>query len=304
MFERIPPASAKVLRELCHFHFLNRPQMVELGISKSVDSLGIHALPPLAPPRDKDGNEHVPKGKKRNSYLCFTYRYANSDPKERGTKQSYVYYLTPAGLDYAQWRFAEELENEDIWIPKERAELSNVFFHRRDYVSTHIYLRQWAKDAGAMIDFFTHDYQGDPSHRGQGRPTSINQVVCNDRRWKTATPDGLLGLTHQGKSRIFSLELHRRTPTTKVVEQIYRNFQSTEGIAATFPGYPTSNDPFMLSVFTEPHIMRASKKAVLEHDAFRLVLKGLLFASLDDLAQDFAQAWTYADNTPAMMFGG
>lgn len=299
---RIPAASTKILRELCYFNFLNNTQMVLLGISKSEPSLGVHALPPLAPRRDKNGDEHIPRGKRRSDYLCGTYRYANSDPKEKGTKQRYVYYLTPAGLEYAKWKFADEFEEVEVWVPPDQEELSNDFFHRRDYVTAHILLRQWARQSGAELDFFTHYYRGDPAHRGRGRPPSINQVKCDDRRWKTATPDGLLGLTHKGRSRLFVLELHRRTETRKVVEQIYRNFKAMDAINVRFADYPTQNDPFMLSVFSDPGDMPRVKKMVRETRAFDPVLKGLMFASLDELGREFASAWAYADNRTANLF--
>jgi len=299
---RVPRASKRILRELCYFHFLNNTQMVLLGLSKSEDSLGVHALPPLAPARNKAGEEIIPRGKSAAGYLCSTYRYANSDPSEPGTKQRYVYYLTPAGLDYARQCYADELEDLDVWVPPDRDELSNEFFHRRDYVTAHIHLRKWARAKEAEIEFFTHDYQGDPAHRGRGRPSSINLVACDDRRWKHAKPDGLLGLTHRGKPRLFVLELHRRTPTKKVVEQLYRNFKATEAINNRFADYPTQNDPFILSVFSKTEDMRPVMNLIRETPAFGSVLEGIFFTSLARLSHDFSTAWAYADNRPVTIF--
>ena len=72
----LPPAAIRILRALCYYHYLTKPQMVELGLAKSVGGLDNHAMPFLAPKRDKQtGAEIIPKGKRKSAYLCHSLTY-------------------------------------------------------------------------------------------------------------------------------------------------------------------------------------------------------------------------------------
>lgn len=309
--QHLPPASLKILKALCNFHYLTKPQMVELGLAKSVGSLDNHALPYLAPIRDKStGQEVIPKGKRKTAFYCRSLRYGQRDPSEKLGKQHYMYYLTKAGLDRVYWEFQDEflsgagdLQYNNLWIPSPKDTLSNDYHHRRLYVSTHIAIRQWAKQAGAKIDFFTHDYQGDPSRpRLHGKPPSVNQVVWDKSGGKSAKPDGIICLTYRGKSRIFVLELHHRTPTKLVIDQLYRNFCAAKAIRAKFPDFSVNNDPYVLSVHATPNTQKAVMGRVLSSNVFEQVQNGLFFALLANLNQKFDSAWAYANGEPVTLF--
>ena len=102
----------------------------------------------------------------------------------------------------------------------------------------------------------------------RGRPPSVNQVIWNPQKNSAATPDGLCGITHNGKSRLFVVEMHRHTETKRVIDQLYRNMRAAAAIRAKFPEYPTTNDPFVLSIYTEPKIMAAVQKRVNQNPSF------------------------------------
>lgn len=288
----LPPAAIKILRALCYFHYLTKPQMVELGLAKSVASLDNHAMPFLAPRRDKTtGKEVLPKGRRKSSFLCQSLTYGLLDNSDKAGKNHYMYYLTQAGLDRAYWEFEDEFENEggdlqakDLWIPAEHDSLSNDYHHRRHYVSAHIAIRQWADKVGATIDFWQHYYQADPKRpKVHGRPPSINRVMWDEQNRKYCTPDGLLGITHEGKSRIYILELHHKTPTKLVVDQLYRDFRASQIIREKFADYPTKNDPFVLSTFVKSDELTATKTRLESNRLFKPVRKGWLSCSLDTL---------------------
>lgn len=307
----IPPAAANILKALCSYHFLTKPQMVELGLARSVGSLDNHALLYLAPKRDKQtGQEVIPKGKRKSAFLCRSLTYGLRDDTDKPGKNHFMYYLTPAGLDRAYWELEpdfrqgkNDLQPDTLWIPSEHERLSNDYHHRRHYVSAHIAVRQWAARVGAKIDFWHHYYQSDP-HRPKlhGRPPSINRVHWEETKRQDATPDGLLGITYQGKSRLFVLELHHRTPTKLVTEQLYRDFRAGRAIRAKFIDYPVASDPFVLSVFTDANDQRNAQTHVLAQRTFDPVAKGLLFTSVPELSEHFAEAWVYADGSPSRVF--
>ncbi|MEP1522621.1 hypothetical protein [Ascidiaceihabitans sp.] len=100
---------------------------------------------------------------------------------------------------------------------------------------------------------------------------------------KFCTPDGLLGITYQGKSRIYVLELHHRTPTKLVVDQLYRNFRAARVIGAKFSDYPTGSDPYVLSVFTNQAELAAVKRRLDGNDVFETVQRGLISCSMTEL---------------------
>lgn len=136
----------------------------------------------------------------------------------------------------------------------------------------------------------------------RGRPPSINQVVWNPQKQSAATPDGLCGITYKDKSRLFIIEMHRHTDTKRVIDQLYRNMRAGAAIRAKFPEYETTNDPFVLSIYTKPEIMRAAQKRIATNPSFTPVLKGIVFACIDDLKGGFSTAWQYADTSPAPLF--
>ncbi len=298
MAQHLPPASLRILKALCYFHYLTKPQMVQLGLAKSVASLENHALIGLAPPRDPEtGDELTTTGRRLSSYVCGTIRRGNRDPGEKPGKQHYLYYLTQAGLDRVYHEYEDEfladggdLRFDDIWIPKPKDALSNEFHHRREYVSVHIAIRQWAADVGATIDFWTHDYQGDPKRPHQrGRPPSINLVTWDVAQSKQVKPDGIFGLTYRGVSRLFVLELHHRSSTAQVVDQLYRNFCASEAIL-TKTGYQTPFDPFVLSTHTHEPTRKAVEKKVRIDPIFADVRLGLRQCSVSAVAETLSQA--------------
>ncbi len=308
----LPPASLNILKALSIYHYLTKPQMVELGLAASVASLENHALPRIAPTLDKDtGEEKIPRGKRQDAYHARSLRNGDFPPGERPKKADYMYYLTSKGLDEVYWAFEEEFLSElaeqpfdEIWLPKEKKKLTNEYFHRRAYIDVHIALRRWAAQSGAKLDFITHDYQGDP-HRPKlrGRPPSVNHVVWDERRQRRIKPDGLLGLTIGDVSRLFVLELHGEgSETALVIDQLYRNFTAAPAILAKFPHYETSNNTFVLSVHTRPEVLATVKTQVLTNPVFADVLPGLFFAQLDHLKTDFSAAWHYADGRLVEMF--
>lgn len=288
----LPPAAVRILHALCLYHYLTKPQMVALGLAKSIGSLDNHAMPYLAPRRDKQtGAELIPKGQKKSAFLCHSLTYGLRDEDDKPGKNHFMYYLTQTGLDRAYWEFEAELQSgngelreADLWRPAEHERLSNDYHHRRHYVSAHMAIRQWAEKTGARIDFWQHYYQSDPNRpKLHGRPPSRNRVPWDEEGRKFCTPDGLLGITHQGRSRIYVLELHQRTPTKLVVDQLYRNFRAARAIRAMFPKYPTKNDAYVLSVFTDPGDRAAVQRHVAESETFAVVRTGLLIADVQVL---------------------
>lgn len=307
----LPPASLNILKALCTYHYLTKPQMVELGLAASVASLENHALPRIAPTLDKDtGKEKIPRGKRQDAFHARCLRNGDFPPGERPKKSDYMYYLTPTGLEAVYWAFEQEFLSEraeppfdQIWVPKEKKKLTNDYFHRRAYVDAHIALRRWVRRTGVQLDFFTHYYRGDPARpKLHGRPTPINYVAWDKHQRRRINPDGLLGLTMGEVPRLFVLELHNETDTGLVVDQLYRNFAASEAILAKFPHYQTRNNPFVLSVHTRPEVLTATKAQVLANPVFADVLPGLVFAQLDELKAEFTSAWHYVDGRTVTLF--
>jgi len=278
----LSPASIRILRALGIYHYLTKPQMLELGLARSVASLDNHAIKPL-----------VPKvGAKSSEKLCDRLTYGLRDTDERPGKNHFLYYLTEVGLDRLCWEFADELESsvgdlreDTLWVPAPQESLSNDFHHRRHYVSLHIALRKWAAEVGATIDFWTHYYQSYHSKPvARGRPPSINRLIWDKTTKKTCTPDGILGITYRGQSRIYLVELHHKTPTAQIVDQLYRNFRAAQAVKAKFPDYPLTHDPYVLSVFTNPEDMKAVQERIKCEQAFDAVRQGLHMTTLDQVA--------------------
>lgn len=289
----LPPAAIKILKALCHYNYLTKPQLVDLGLAKSVGSLDNHAMPFLAPRRDvQTGQEIIPKGKRKSAYLCHSLTYGLRDLDDKPSKNHFMYYLTQAGLDRAYWEFEAELQSEGgdlhadtLWIPSEHDELSNDYHHRRHYVSAHIAIRQWATQAGATIDFWQHYYQADQNRPNlHGRPPSTNRVAWDETGRKHCTPDGIFGITQNGRSRIYMLELHHRTPTKLVIDQVYRDFRAASAIRAKFSGYQTQSDPFVFLVFTDPGDLRVVKRKIDTDTVFDSVRNGWPHSTLENLS--------------------
>jgi hypothetical protein len=232
----------------------------------------------------------LPKGRRRSSFLCQSLTYGLLDNSDKPGKNHSMYYLTQAGLDRAYWEFEVEFQGESglqankLWIPTEHNSLSNDYHHRRHYVSAHIAIRQWVAKVGAKVDFWQHYYQANPKRpKIHGRPPSVNHVLWDQGGDKYCTPDGLLGVTYEGKSRIYILELHHRTPTKLVLDQLYRDFRAAPAIRNKFPSYTVTSDPYLLSAFTDPMDKGAVQKQVDKTPAFAAVRTGLIFADVQTL---------------------
>jgi len=295
--QKLPKQSLEVLKALSYFHYLTSQQLVDLGIAKSVDSLNNWALAKLLPPPKAKGGKHRP-----SRYFCNSLRYGNTDATQAGVKLPYMHYMTQRGLDYLKWACEEELTGEKIWIPTPKEVLTNDYFHRQHYVDAHICIRRWAQNVGAEIDFWNHDYQGDRTEpvNSIGRPPSVNSITLSDG--SEIKPDGIFGMTCNGESRLFVLELHNRTPPKGVVAQLHRNFIALETVRAKFLEYSVRNDPIVLSIHSDQTTLTSVRSRIAQNGIFENVKRGLLFALLADLKNCTQSSWTHYDDSQSDLF--
>ena len=104
-----------------------------------------------------------------------------------------------------------------------------------------------------------------------------------------------------GAPRIYILEVHRKTETKVVTEQLRRYMEVLE-TGAVAEKYDLEVSPFICSVHMKDNVLRGVKSALCNTPSFEPFKGAFLFNAYDNVANDIANGWTFAIYMKAQPF--
>lgn len=272
----------KILDSLLRYRYLSVRQMVHLGIYSSEKKLRERVLSKMkAPPNPiiKAADFGFIAGKGRLPHL---------------------YYLTKKGAlllaDYHRTGI------DSISYPIGSVQFSRDYFHRVEFISLHIALRQYAEAKGLNIEFFDayFDTQGNQRQRNS-QLVRATQVQLNN---KTIVPDGNFRLAMQdGKKRLFTLELHKGSDTQKIIQQLENHaLIINKDLLREKYHHPFSH--YVLSVYDNVDTLKAVQNRFSTSPLLSRRKKHFAFNTSEAVEGDFSQGWQYASGQAFSVFSG
>lgn len=276
IIKALPPEPRRALVALAWFRFLTAQQFVRLGVAASDTVMRDYVFARL-----EKRARPLAKSKKIGSWL----------PK--------VHYLTKHG--------AEELADlyrlpiEEFPYPKGQVQFGELFArHRFAQVDFHIGLVQWLQHyESSQLKFAHMDFDIAGSRRG-GDFKKASEIILPDSD-RPVIADGIFGIETPNDLRLYVLEIHRTTQTKAVGIQIKRYMDVLESGAVSFK-YGVQSAPTICSVHMKDNVLRGVKAELMNTPDFAIFKEAFVFNTAEQLAVDFSEGWTFADDTPANPF--
>lgn len=191
---------------------------------------------------------------------------------------------------------------DTIQYPVGSVQFSRDYFHRLEFISLHIALRNYAETTGQTLEFFHSYFDSTGNQRRQNsqliRDTQVSlhgKAIIPDGNFKLAMTDG--------QKRLFTLELHKGNNTGRILEQLETHAHLIE--RELLPKkYQHPHDNYILSVYDHAGTLEAVKRRFQDSDLLREYLNYYAFALVDDLKADFSSGWHYATGQAFTVFSG
>lgn len=191
---------------------------------------------------------------------------------------------------------------ESIHYPIGAVQFTRDYFHRLEFISLHIALRQWASTNGQEVEFF-HSYFDSTGNQRRQNSQLIRDTQVS-LHGKAIIPDGNFRLAMtDGQKRLFTLELHKGNNTGRILEQL-ENHAHLIGLELLPKKYQHPHDNYILSVYDHAGTLEAVKRRLQDSDLLREYLNYYAFALVDDLKADFSSGWHYATGEAFTVFSG
>lgn len=191
---------------------------------------------------------------------------------------------------------------ESIPYPTGAIQFSRDYFHRLEFISLHIALRQWANASRQEVEFFHCYFDSTGSQRrANSQLVRDTQVSLNGQ---AVIPDGNFRLAMtDGQKRLFTLELHKGNNTGRILEQLETHAHLIE--RELLPKkYQHPHDNYILSVYDNAGTLEAVKRRFHTSPLLVEYRNYYAFNLADTLQADFANGWHYADGEAFTVFSG
>ncbi len=266
----------KTLESFRTYRYLTARQMVKLGIYKTEKGL-----------RDKI----LSKLKAKPYPLIKSVDFGFVAGKGRLPQ---LHYLTKRGaLTLAD---LHGVGLDEVPYPIGAVQFSRDYFHRTEFISLHIALRQYAEATGQEVEFF-HSYFDSTGNQRQKNSQLVRdtQVQLNG---ETIIPDGNFRLAmSDGQKRLFTLELHKGTNTKKIIAQLENHARIIEeGLLADKYQHPYDN--YVLSVYDHEGTMKAVQRRFDESPLLSHNAEHFGFNTSQQVQKSFPRGWQYNTATP------
>ena len=241
----------------------------------------------------------------RDKYLSLMKRKRNPPIKSldfgvvagKG-KLAQIHHLTQCGAEILADLQGVELEK--IRYPAGKVQFSRDYFHRVEFISLHIALRQYAERTGQAVDFF-HSYFDSTGNQRQSNSQLIRDTQVKLYN-KSIVPDGNFRLDMtDGESRLFTLELHKGTNTKRIIQQLENHARLIERELLPVK-YDHPHDNYILSIYDHAGTMEAVKSRFLESPLLKQYPEYYGFNTVENLLNVFSEGWKYWDNTDFKTF--
>jgi len=278
----------KVLEALACYRYLTAYQLMNIGVSKNINSLRGKALYRL-----------------ENHRRHFIKSHDFGWIPQRG-RLSKVYYLTHSGVTILSEIL--RIDPKTIQYPKGGIQFSSDYTHRIHFINFHIRFRQWAELNKKPIEFFYAYFDKVGSQRqGKVRSTAktkvfLKRTVYTQENDKPFIPDGLTRYQDGNKNRLVIIEIHNGFNSKVIEKQLLDHLEALhQGLFSQKFKHKTAD--FVLSVHENKTTLKSVKNRLMNRAEFQPFLPLFLFNTQVQTHDDFSQKWTLADGSKTALFG-
>ena len=278
----------KILESLACYRYLTVYQLMDIGVSKSINSLRGKSLYRL---------------ERHRRHFIKSHDFGWIPQRGRLSK---VYYLTPSGVNILSEIL--RIDPKQIEYPKGGIQFSSDYTHRLHFIDFHIRFRQWAALNNKPIEFFYAYFDKVGSQKkGKVRATAktkvfLTRTVYTQQEDKTFIPDGLTRYQDGDKSRLVIIEIHNGFHSKIIEKQLLDHLEALQqGLFSHKFNHKTAN--FVLSVHENEATLKSVKNRLMNRGEFKPFLPLFLFNTQAQTNQDFSQNWTLADGSKTILFG-
>lgn len=189
---------------------------------------------------------------------------------------------------------------DSIQYPIGAVQFSRDYFHRLEFISLHIALRNYAETTGQTLEFF-HSYFDSTGNQRQANSQLIRDTQVQLKE-TVIIPDGNFRLAMlDGQTRLFTLELHKGNNTKKILAQLENHaFIIENELLADKYQHPFDN--YVLSVYDHQGTLEAVKRRFYESQTLKAYTAHFAFSLWDTVQVRFADGWHKADGQPLRLF--
>lgn len=277
----------RVLQALACFRYLTAKQLLEIGISKNINSL-----------RDKS----LSRLERHKKHYIKSHDFGWIPQRGRLAK---VYYLTENGAKLLAEIY--RIDYNDIDYPKGGIQFSSDYSHRINFIDFHISFRRWAERHDKEVDFFYSYFDKTGSQRaGKVRSMAKTRVLLNrtvyvQQENKPFIPDGLTRYEDGEKNRLVAVEIHNGVHSKRITEQLLDHLEAIQqGLFSEKFGHKTAN--FVFSVHENQSTLDSVKKRLLQRPEFKPFMPLFLFNMQAQAKADFRKGWTLANGKKTALF--
>ncbi len=280
----LTPSQVKALVLLSRYRYLNVNQMSYCGVGKNARDITNYTLYRLT------------KRPKDNLVFCQSYFGVSHS----FGKMPYIYTLTKNGAD----RVAELMgvDFDQIRFPAGKVQYINDYYHRTAYIDFCIEVDKWAaQNENREVLSMTHYFDKNGANR-LGKPSkSVNRLSLSDEIGDIE-PDGLFYIDTGEKRRAFAVEVHNKTDTKRIVNQLARHtFAINSGAISKHLNHDKAS--FVLSVSMTPEQKALVQQRVLTISDFERFNKLFVFSDIETIkAKGFELAFSHANGEFAPIF--
>jgi len=213
---------------------------------------------------------------------------------------SYIYALTAYGAAVVAELL--KVDASAVSYPVGGIQFVNDFEHREAYIDFCIAMDAWiAKHQDRYCRTLTHYFDKTGANRSGKPMRSVNRLDMTTAKG-VVIPDGLALVDTETKRRALAIELHHKTDTKRIVEQLVIHMHAlSSGVIERHLNHDKS--PFILSVTTAPGDCKLVQKRMATVSGIEKFAPVFLFNDLQTIMREgFETGWTHYDGKPATVF--
>ena len=265
--------------------------MMTLGIQKNKKALSSGVILPLL---------------RKEKPLIKYNKNIKTTPKDGRLHR--IYSLTQYGVKaIAEFMQCEEAS---LLYPVKDMQFTMDYFHRCDYISFYITFDKFFSSEHNdfhIAQVYHYFDRGRLKIQIDGKnypPTSIfynkTDFIGKEQKQKIEA-DGIYILDDYKDKKIFVVEVHRSTNTKEILKQLNNHIEAmTQG--ATGERFNMQKGNFLLSVYSARNVLNNVINRIQELPDFQAFSQLFLFACIEDLQEDFMNAWIYGNRGKALIF--
>ncbi len=203
-----------------------------------------------------------------------------------------IYFLTPQGKEFLLSH--KNVFADDIKLPlAKNPVVTKDYWHRLSFITLHIHLYKYLLECNAPLIAF-YAYFDKVGNVKAGTLTAKTKIPL--AKGVSYIPDGVM-ITGE---RLYLLEMYCDKDTKRIINQLALHAQAIT-LATPAKTFDVQDDPLVLSVFAHASIKQAVIKRLTQNEGFAAVSSLYFFATLEDVTNDIATAFTTIQNTQLLI---